>query len=492
MRELYAITVEYGHQVEQLLERLGATRPARGAGELLVQVEHRLSPEAVRAVQSFLRLRNRVIHNRPAWMSMPTREQIEQAGRKAVGALEYALGSRAYSGPAYRRMAATAPEAPGPVYRLVPRGEDYEFWVGPAGVWVVAAEARKRREVRLELEERLRPCFSRLRVRAVRDGQALERKACYGKAVMSADEVKEVVRLLIKPDPAPTRPSRSATARPEHHVRRVVLDDTPATFYVGPAGVLVVAEFPLIADTEAKRVWEDSGRAISALPVVLNPNLKEPQGRVGSVLALRDEGAIKEYLRGKRLLDDDEVKEVAGWLRNRTSPVPSIRPKGGRYRLRGEEVIGGREKAPPAFVVELVPPGAPPRPHFGQVVWRALGWRLVFLLEMVMFAGAGFSQPGGVGAAYIAFMGALVLRFMALFGSFSPWKFWTLLAVGGLELFLAWEMAKGPKQAFFAFLMLILATGLASFFRGIWLFWSSSKPFRMYFPLRSRVRQHFR
>jgi len=399
-------------------------------------------------------------------------EQLKQAGRRAVGALEDALGSRAYSGP---------------VYRLVPRGEDYEFWVGPAGVWVVAAEARKRREVRLELEERLRPRFPRLRVRAVRGEGGLERKARYGRA-MSAGQVKEVVRLLIEPDPAPSRPSRSATARPEHHMRRVVLNDTPAIFYVGPAGVLVVAEFPLIADTEARRVWEDSGRAISALPVVLNPNLKEPQGRVNGVLALRDEGAIKEYLGGKYALDNNEVNQVAGWLYNRQAPPPVISPKKGRYRLKGGEVIGGHEKAPPAFVVELVPPGALPRPHFGQVAWRALGWRVVFLPEMVMFAGAGFFQPGGVGAAYIAFMGALVLRFMALFGSFSPWKFWTLLAVGGLELFLAWEMAKGQKQAFGAFLVLILATGLASFFRGIWLFWSSSKPFRMYSPLRSRVR----
>jgi hypothetical protein len=221
--------------------------------------------------------------------------------------------------------------------------------------------------------------------------------------------------------------------------------------------------------------------------VVLNPNLKEPQGRVGGVLALRDEAAIKAYLRGKRLLDDDEVNQVAGWLYNRQAPPPVISPKKGRYRLRGEEVIGGREKAPPAFVVELVPPGALPRPHFGQVAWRALGWRVVFLPEMAVFAGAGFFQPGGVGAAYMAFMGALVLRFMALFGSFSLWKFWTLLAVGGLELFLAWEMAKGQKQAFDAFLVLILATGLASFLRGIWLFWSS-KPFRTRFPFRSRVR----
>ncbi len=320
-----------------MLERLGATRPARGAGELLVQVEHRLSPEAVRAVQSFLRLRNRVIHNRPAWMSMPTPEQIEQAGR----ARWVRSSMRRVAGifrPAYRRMAATAPEAPGPVYRLVPRGEDYEFWVGPAGVWVVAAEARKRREVRPRAgRARLRPCFSRLRVRAVRDGQALERKACYGKAVASADEGERgAVRLLIKPDPAPTRPPQPATARPEHHVRRVVLDDTPATFYVwGQRGVLVAAEFPLSLIPRPSGSGKTQGGRSPPLPAVLNPNLKEPQGRVGSVLALRDEGAIKEYLAGKALCwTTDEVKEVAGWLRNRTPGAP-IRLKGGRVPPAG-------------------------------------------------------------------------------------------------------------------------------------------------------------
>jgi len=116
MRELYAITVEYGHQVEHLLERLGATGPARGAGKRLTQVEHRLSPEAVQSVRDFLRLRNRIIHSKPAWMPLPTREQIEQAERRAVGALEQALLERKVGsppGPAHsppRRMAATAPD----------------------------------------------------------------------------------------------------------------------------------------------------------------------------------------------------------------------------------------------------------------------------------------------------------------------------------------------------------------------------------------------
>jgi len=100
----------------------------------------------------------------------------------------------------------------------------------------------------------------------------------------------------------------------------------------------------ILAEAQARRVWEDSGRTIPALPVVLKPELKEPQGRVDGMLALRDERAIMDYLRGNRLLDNDEVDLVAAWLRNRNLPVPPIRPKEGRYRLRGEEVTERRTK----------------------------------------------------------------------------------------------------------------------------------------------------
>jgi len=129
-------------------------------------------------------------------------------------------------------------------------------------------------------------------------------------------------------------------------VRRVEPVDLLSTYYVGPAGVLVVAEFPLIARREAQRVWEGSGGAIPAVPAVLDPRLKEPQGRVDGVLALRDEGAIRDYLRGGHGLDEDEVDQVAGWLKNRRLPVPTLRDKRDRYRLRGDAVKEGRTNAP--------------------------------------------------------------------------------------------------------------------------------------------------
>ena len=465
MRELYAITVEYGHQVEHLLERLGATGPARGAGERLTQVEHRLSPEAVQSVRDFLRLRNRVIHSKPAWMPLPTREQIEQAGRRAVGALEQALLERKVGsppGPAHsppRRMAATAPDVPGPVYRLLPRGEEYELWVGPAGVWVVAAEAQKRKELRQAVEGRLWARFPRLRVRAVRSKGGLERKARYGRRVLPAGEVKEAVRLLLQPPPAPPPLQPSGPPRPEHLMRRVVLEDIPAVFYVGPVGVLVVAEHARIAEAEAKRVLEDSAGRLPVLPVVRAPQLREAQGRVEGVLALRDEAAIKAYLGGRQVLDADEVDQVAGWLYKRHSPPPAISPKEGRYRLKGEEVVGGREKAPPAYRVEQVPPSRPP------VRLRGL-LRLAFLPQLALL-------PTLIeGWAALAVLGVLLVRLWASFGPDALCvKSRILLLVGGLELLLAGWMVYSAREAWtVAFSLVLLGLpGAASWLRVYWL-----------------------
>jgi len=515
MQSVNDIAVGYGRQVEALLERLGARGPVKGAGELLDQVKHLIDPEGLRKVRWFLKLRNRVVHGKPVEMPMPSREEVERAGRAAVAVLEGVLAARArqanatFRPPQENERQASGKgfeEPPGPVYRIQERDGAYEIWVGPGGVWVVAQTREALEQARLDAEVRLVPRFPRLAVRgALRmRRETLEARVRCGRRRLSPEETLEAVRMLSRrepvqrgDDPLSGRDSRpvhpgddplSGGASPgakgqEHRMRRVTLERVPATFYVGPAGVLVVAEFPLIAETEARRVWEGSGRAISALPVVLNPELREPQGRVDGVLALRDEGAIKDYLRGKRLLDNDEVDLVAGWLQNRTCPAPSIRPKGGRYRLREEEVTEGRTKAPPAFVVELVPPGPPPKPHLLTAALRALSWRALFLPEMIVFAATGLSKPGTVDAASIVFVGVLVLRFIALFGSFSVWKFWTLLVLGALELLVVWPAVHAQARKLDVekllsawYLMLILVPGLISFFRAIWLLLPQSVP----------------
>lgn len=269
------------------------------------------------------------------------------------------------------------------------------------------------------------------------------------------------------------------------------LTDVPATFYVGPAGVLVVADFPLIAQSEALRVWEGSGGAIAAVPAVLDPRLKEAQDRVGGVLAFRDEGAIRDYLQGGHLLDNDEVDRVAGWLRNRTCPVPTLRDKRGRYGLRGEEVTEGRTKAPPAFLVELVPPSAPPAPSRVVAVAKGLSWRALFLPELVLFAAFAVGTPW-----MWLVVGVLLLRFQASFGDdLLLWKRWVLWVVGGVEVGLALLPAyllhpSGSSRDWWPMLILLLP-GLASLFRGFWLRWCDRKLYREWsadlFP-RSRVR----
>ena len=543
MQSINDIAVGYGQQVEALLERLGARGPVKGAGELLDQVKHLLDLRGRRTVGRFLKLRNRVVHGKPVEMPMPSREEVERAGRAAVAVLEGALAARACAGTTGATDATFRPsqeserqedgptgkrfeEPPGPVYRIRERDGAYEVWVGPGGVWVVAGTREALERARLDAEVRLVSRFPRLTVRGAlgctgvsrtRWGsflrmrrEALEARVRHGRRRLSPEETLEAVRMLSRREPVQrgddplsgrvtpihqkARSSDGAKGQ-EHRMRRVTLERVPATFYVGPAGVLVVAEFPLIAETEARRVWEGSGRAISALPVVLNPKLKEPQGRVDGVLALRDEGAIKDYLRGKRLLDNDEVDLVAGWLQNRTCPAPSIRPKGGRYRLREEEVTEGRTKAPPAFVVELVPPGAPPRPHLGQVAWRALGWRVVFLPELAMFVLPALDKRGAESLLLWLLVGGLLLRFWASFGNddLLGWKRRVLLAAGVLELAFVWtamsDVAAHPgKLLSMWYWVVILVPGLISLFRGIWLFWSGRKPFRVYFPPRSRVR----
>lgn len=276
-------------------------------------------------------------------------------------------------------------------------------------------------------------------------------------------------------------------------MRRITLGEGSVNFYVGPAGVLVVAEFPLLAEAQARRLWEDSGRTIPALPVVLKPDLKDPQGRVDGMLALRDEGAIMDYLRGNRLLDNDEVDLVAAWLRNRNLPVPPIRPKEGRYRLRGEEVTERRTKVSPAFVAKLVPPGAPPKPHLAQLAWRALGWRVVFLPELAMFLLLALDKRGVESLLPWSLVAALLLRFRASFGG-NPlgWKRLTLLTVGGVELAAVLVVISsaaahpGMPASMWYWLATILVPGLISFLRGAWLFLGAPrKPFRLRFPLRS-------
>lgn len=378
MRSLNDLAIAYGQQVEALLERLGAGGPVRGAGELLDQVKHLLNPSGLRTVRRFLRLRNRVVHGKPVEMPLPSWEALEQAGRAAVGVLEEALAARKRQTRTPGGQSTASPKertpqkTPPPVYRIWERSGAYEVWVGPAGVWVGAGTREALERARLEVEARLAARFPRLTVREVLLGkrgqqEALAARIRYGQQWLSPEEVYAVTRLLTKPvqnegqQTAQTRAASTQSVRPSQ-MRTVRLKDIPAAFYVGPVGVLAVAEHPLIAETEAKRVWEDSGGAISAVPVVRAPALNAPEGRVQGVLALRDEAAIRRYLLGKHVLDEDEVVQVAGWLGNRQAPVPQIRDKAGRYRLQGEALAEARLEAPPVFGVELVPPGPPPNP----------------------------------------------------------------------------------------------------------------------------------
>jgi hypothetical protein len=290
-------------------------------------------------------------------------------------------------------------------------------------------------------------------------------------------------------------------------MREVRISDIPATFYVGPVGVLVVAEHPRLAELEARRVREDSGGAIAALPVVLAPGLQEPQGRIDGVLALRDDGAIREYLRGRRALDNDEVDQVAGWLRNRRAPVPAIRPKEGRHRLKGKEVIEGSGRLPPfgpsaspvtGLRVELIPPGPPPRPGLARLAWRAVGWvgwRVAFLPELALLVTGATSEPRSVWAWVL--LAVLGLRFFALYGPPQGWKRRVLVGVGALEVlfgiaviatnaFLSTRPTLKFDEVLWMVVIFLLVPGIISLLRaqGFSPKWQGI-PWR---PLRSRVR----
>ncbi|GIW31512.1 MAG: hypothetical protein KatS3mg071_1686 [Meiothermus sp.] len=480
MASIRDIAIEYGQQVERLLEQLGARGPARGAGELLDQVKHLLDEPELRRVRRFLRLRNKVVHGKPVEMPMPSWEQVDQAGREAVGVLTGVVARRRPAPQARDPLRdKQAPprqpslEPPGPVYRVREREGAHEVWVGPAGVWVVAQEPAALERARLDTEVRLVTRFPRLPVKAARRADGVEARIRWGRPRLSPEQIALAVRLLTQPpgaDEPPSRPS-AAPQGSAHRLRRVALEGIPATFYVGPVGVLAVAEHPLVAETEARRVREDSQGAIPAIPVVRAPGLKEPQGRVEGVLALRDEAAILDYLRGKPWLDETEVDQVAGWLYNRTAAPPVIQPKEGRYRLKGAEVAEGRTPAPPAFTVELVPPGPPPKPSPGQGAWRA-----VFLPELVMLLWLVLQRPGPESVWLLLLIGGLLLRFLALYGEPQGWKRWTLLGVGALELSLVWYALDGLKGLEPGRLLAewhwtaILLPGLVSFFRGLWPF----------------------
>lgn len=199
MASIRDIAVEYGQRVEGLLERLGAGGPVKGAGELLDQVKDLMDPEGLRRVRLFLKLRNKVVHNKPPEMPMPSRKEVVRAGREAVEVLEGTL----------RRL---SPETPGPVYRLRDQDGAYEIWVGPAGVWVVAGEREPytATQVRLDTEVRLVTRFPRLPVKVARRADGLEARVRWGRARLSPEEVLEVVRLLSRRDDPHAAPWRGA------------------------------------------------------------------------------------------------------------------------------------------------------------------------------------------------------------------------------------------------------------------------------------------
>ncbi len=113
---LETLTVRYGRRLEALLEALGATGEARGAGEMLDQVKHLLDEEGLNRIRRFLRLRNKVIHNKPRDMPMPTKEALEKAALEAIGVLERALKAQRRKGSAARGR---SPVETAPLFRFL-------------------------------------------------------------------------------------------------------------------------------------------------------------------------------------------------------------------------------------------------------------------------------------------------------------------------------------------------------------------------------------
>jgi hypothetical protein len=117
-------------------------------------------------------------------------------------------------------------------------------------------------------------------------------------------------------------------------IRVVRLQDVPATFYVGPAGIVVASALPEVAEIEAGKVWQQSQDKLSVIPAVLG------DGTSGDFQSFTDEAAIKDYLYARQVLSDQEIQMVAGWLGNRIAPVPEIgeRKKASDIHTRVEQV----------------------------------------------------------------------------------------------------------------------------------------------------------
>lgn len=113
------------------------------------------------------------------------------------------------------------------------------------------AETREALErARMDVEVRLVTRFPRLAVRAVRRVRGLEARVRYGRRRLSPEETLEAVRLLSRREP-PREAQPPSCAAPGTQggggglrMSTVRLEGIPAAFWVGPAGVLAVAEFP--------------------------------------------------------------------------------------------------------------------------------------------------------------------------------------------------------------------------------------------------------
>jgi hypothetical protein len=244
--------------------------------------------------------------------------------------------------------------------------------------------------------------------------EALLVQAASGRELTNA-EVEHILKVLSeKPDPVKPRPERSVSSRRTAEVRRVRLENIPATFYVGPAGVLVASEFYLVADTEARKVWEKSGGRLPVLPAVIR---KEG---AGSVRVFKDEEELKAYLRGGEKLDSQEVRAVAGWLTNQSLPLPEIQEKEGRYHLHADEVIGAKEEIPQGPVVQrygfavtfyVGPAGIVIVSEAGliadseaRMVWEMSGRKLSALPAVIGSAGTGSVRSFADKTAVIAYL----------------------------------------------------------------------------------------